>query len=94
MHRFSLRTIAALCSCGAAAMPALADDDSTCSSRRGDDAVAACDRLITQNPNDAVPYNNRGKAYDEKWAHARAISDFDQAIRPIRTLGTPTSIAA
>jgi Flp pilus assembly protein TadD len=78
--------------CGAAALltfgTAAADDRATCEDRKNEGAVAACSRLISQNPNDAAYYNKRGSAYSERGVpdnrkddRDRAISDFDQAIR-------------
>ena len=67
---------------------ALADDANTCSGRKGDDAVAACTRLIESGSakGDALylHYNNRGGAHQSignSTDHYRAIDDFTAAIR-------------
>jgi tetratricopeptide (TPR) repeat protein len=74
--------------CGAAALllvatavqPATADDRSVCASATGDEAIAACSRLLALDPKNAAAYNNRGWAYDGKGDYDRAIADLDQAI--------------
>jgi tetratricopeptide (TPR) repeat protein len=47
-----------------------------------DEAIAACSRLLAADPKDALAYAGRGIAYNRKGNYDRAISDFDQAIRP------------
>jgi tetratricopeptide (TPR) repeat protein len=63
-----------------ATVSAAAGDRETCS-ELGDEAIAACGRLINRNPGDAVAYANRGSAYRGKHDYDRAIADLDQAIR-------------
>jgi tetratricopeptide (TPR) repeat protein len=58
-----------------------AGDAATCEHKRGPVRVAACDRIVTGNPNDAVAFNNRGNAYADNGDVDRAIADYDQAIR-------------
>jgi tetratricopeptide (TPR) repeat protein len=61
--------------------PALADDAVTCEKASGGDSIAACARLLAQNPKDADVYYSRGYAYEwRKGDHDRAIADFSQAI--------------
>jgi tetratricopeptide (TPR) repeat protein len=59
---------------------ATADDRAMCSSGAGDDAIAACNRLINRNPKDANAYTSRGKAYYYKGDYDRAVADYDRAI--------------
>jgi tetratricopeptide (TPR) repeat protein len=80
MYRMIL-CIAAAVLLAAAVQPATADDRSVCGQGTGDEAIAACTRYLTLNPNDAVAYDNRGYAYNGKGDYDRAIADFDQAIR-------------
>src|SRR5712691_10254342 len=65
--------------------PAVADDAATCDNASGDEAIAACTRVIqnrgTSTKNRALAYNNRGVEYGAKGDHDRAISDFSEAIR-------------
>src|SRR5262249_43041574 len=81
MYRVILSTAAALMAFGIVAAPAMADDRDTCRIAIGDDAIAACNRLIQRNPNDAVAYANGGIAYENKGDHDRAISHYDQAVK-------------
>jgi tetratricopeptide (TPR) repeat protein len=62
-------------------MPAAADDRKTCNEGTGDASIAACGRLIAQNPRDATAYNNRGAAYYRKSQNDSAISDLNEALR-------------
>src|SRR5262249_15455038 len=71
---------AALVTFGIAAISAAADDRETCS-RQAEEAIAACGRLISRNPGDAVSYTNRGHAYWSKNDNDHALADFNQAIR-------------
>ena len=80
MRRLVLCAAAALMAFGIATAPAAADDRDTCDNGKGDDAIAACSRLIGRNPKDTGTYNNRGLAYYRKGDHDRAIIDYDQAI--------------
>jgi tetratricopeptide (TPR) repeat protein len=81
MHRVILSVVAALSVFGMPEMPAAADDISTCASKAGDDAVAACSRLIARNPKSPVAYKNRGVAYSGKGDYDRAIADYDLVVR-------------
>jgi tetratricopeptide (TPR) repeat protein len=58
-----------------------ADDTSVCKQAAGDEAIAACTRLLALNPQDAVAYTNRGGAYGRRGEYDRAIADLDQATR-------------
>jgi tetratricopeptide (TPR) repeat protein len=83
MYRVMLCAAAVL----VAAQPATADDNGTCSSGTGDEAIDACSRLLMFDPNSFAYdnrsrlYYNRGNAYYRKGDYYRAISDFDLAIR-------------
>ena len=44
-------------------------------------AVAAYDEALRLNPQNAMVYNNRGKAYNDLGEHQRAIEDLNEAIR-------------
>jgi hypothetical protein len=69
---------------GVLAVPARADDTETCKKWVGDDALAACTRLIsTQRGGDlARAYIWRGITYSRfKGDWDRAIADFDEALR-------------
>ena len=63
-----------------AVRPATADDRSVCGTGTGDEAIAACNRLLALNPKDVTSYNNRGNAYFRKGDYDRAIVDYDRAI--------------
>jgi DNA-binding helix-hairpin-helix protein with protein kinase domain/Tfp pilus assembly protein PilF len=60
---------------------AAADDLGECSKGSGDEAVAACRRVLMRNPEDAAAYYNRGAIYFNNGDYDRAIADYDQAIR-------------
>src|SRR5450755_3506543 len=62
------------------AAQAPAQDQATCRTG-GDDAIAACSRLINLNPRVAFGFAGRGSAYNTKHDYDRAIADFSQAIR-------------
>ncbi len=65
-----------------AAGPAIAADDaSSCAKAAGDDAIAACDRVLAGNPDDLTAYIFRGSAYQRKGDLDHAIADFDEAIK-------------
>src|SRR5215468_4694098 len=81
MYRIVLRVAAALSACGVAVAPALADDNDTCRYGIGDAKIAACSRVIQQNPKNAFAFNSRGFAHNSKGDYDRAIADLDQAIR-------------
>jgi tetratricopeptide (TPR) repeat protein len=93
MCRVVLRAAAALLILGAVAAPARADDASTCritpeslrsagrTSKTPDEVIAACNRLIERNSNDAVARHSRGLAYAATGENDRAIADFSEAIR-------------
>jgi Flp pilus assembly protein TadD len=79
MYRVILCAVAALLV--TAVQAATTNDRSICAQRAGDEAIAACTRLLAINPRSAVAYNNRGNVYYRKGDYDRAISDFHQAIR-------------
>jgi tetratricopeptide (TPR) repeat protein len=79
MYRVILCAVAALLV--TAVQAATTNDRSMCAQRAGDEAIAACTRLLAINPRNAVAYNNRGNVYYRKGDYDQAISDFDQAIR-------------
>src|SRR5262245_29101745 len=81
MYRIILCAGAALLALDIAVTPARADDTQTCLNGTGDEAVAACDRIIARTPTDAVTYNDRGAAHGARGDYDRAIADFDQAIK-------------
>jgi tetratricopeptide (TPR) repeat protein len=64
-----------------AALPSAAEDVGTCRNGAGDDAIAACTRMLKRSPNDASVYDSRGAAYSGKGAYDLAIADFDKAIK-------------
>jgi tetratricopeptide (TPR) repeat protein len=67
---------------GIATISAAADDRETCwKAELGDEAIAACSRLISSNPGVADHFNRRGNAYYSKHDYDRALSDYDQAIQ-------------
>jgi lipoprotein NlpI len=67
---------------GIAPLSIAADDSETCrDAQKGDEAVAACGRLIARNPKDAAAYNSRGHVYNGKSDYDRAVADFNEAIR-------------
>jgi tetratricopeptide (TPR) repeat protein len=81
MHRVILYAAAVLIAFGIAAAPAAADDLAICVGPGNQDAIAACSRLIQGNPRNSIAYASRGFAYELKGDVARAIADYDQAIR-------------
>src|SRR5215467_1073897 len=81
MQRVIFCAAAALTAFGVAAAPAAADDLAICVAPGNQDAIAACSRLIQGNPRNATAFISRGFAYERKGDVARAIADYDQAIR-------------
>ena len=63
--------------CSASAQTASQD----CEKFSGDQAIAACDRAIQQNPRDANAFYNRGIEWRAKGDNDRAIADYNDAIR-------------
>jgi tetratricopeptide (TPR) repeat protein len=63
---------------GSATAADTARDD--CENKSGDAAIAGCTILISNNPNDAVAYLDRGIEYANKHDYDRAIADYSQAI--------------
>jgi tetratricopeptide (TPR) repeat protein len=55
------------------------DDRNACESGSGEEAIAACGRLLALDPNDAVTYYHRGRAYHVKNDYDQAIADYDPA---------------
>ena len=64
--------------------PALADDENTCFKTSGDEAIAACTRVIQDRGKSAKShedaYVNRGVEYNNKGDYDRAIADYNEAI--------------
>jgi tetratricopeptide (TPR) repeat protein len=81
MLRIVLCLAAALLTFGIVPLSAAAGDRETCADWQSEQAVAACSRLLNQNPSDAIFHNNRGTAYWGKHDYDRAVLDYDQAIR-------------
>src|SRR3954464_12755476 len=67
------------------ATPAFADDWETCAKSAGDDAIAACTRAIKSGTYNgktlALAYSNRGVEWKAKGDLAKAVADFDEAIK-------------
>src|SRR5437763_11440898 len=67
------------------AQPVLADDWETCAKGAGDDAIAACTRAIKSGTYNgrtlALAYSNRGVEWKAKGDFAKAIADYDEAIK-------------
>src|SRR3954452_19921691 len=67
------------------ATPAFADDWETCAKSAGDDAIAACSRAIKSGTYNgktlALAYSNRGVEWRAKGELARAVADYDEAIK-------------
>src|SRR5262245_4339818 len=57
-----------------AGRPAAADDADTCKSGSGDEAIAACSRVIEHDPGAISAYVARGVAWYHKGEHDRAIA--------------------
>jgi tetratricopeptide (TPR) repeat protein len=64
-----------------AGKPALGNDRETCKQWRNAEAIAACTRLINQNPDEVVNYEDRGNAYQGAGDYDHAVADYDHAIR-------------
>src|SRR6185503_4492586 len=68
-----------------AAAPALADDWETCAKGTGDESLAACTRAIKSGTYQgrvlALAYSNRGVEWKAKGDYAKAIADYDEAIK-------------
>ena len=85
--RDSWRTLsfAAVLTATAFAAPARADDWETCAKGAGDEAIAACTRAIKSgNYNGktlALAYSNRGVEWRAKGDLAKAVADYDEAIK-------------
>jgi Flp pilus assembly protein TadD len=64
---------------------AVADDRDTCAGASGEIAIDACTRAIDSGVSSGTDlswrFHNRGRAYEAKGDHARAIADFSEAIR-------------
>jgi tetratricopeptide (TPR) repeat protein/invasion protein IalB len=65
----------------AAVQPATADDASLCQQATGEEAIAACTRMLALNPKNAVVFVVRGVAYFRRGDYDDAISDYERAIR-------------
>src|SRR5437763_4529591 len=67
------------------AQPVLADDWETCARGAGDDAITACSRAIKSGTYNgrtlALAYSNRGVEWKAKGELAKAIADYDEAIK-------------
>jgi CHAT domain-containing protein/Tfp pilus assembly protein PilF len=83
MYRAIIGAAAALLTFTIAAAPVAADERGTCTdaSADGDEAIAACSRVIERSPDDGDAYNSRGLQYLKKRQYDTAVADFDQAIR-------------
>ena len=66
-------------SCPTSAFAQSARDE--CARESGDRAIAACDRAIAANPNDAEAFYYRGFEWGRTGNPDKAIADFDEAIR-------------
>src|SRR5262245_52097213 len=61
--------------------PAWADSRSDCVQAKNlDTSISGCTAIISQTPNAAWAYNNRGSAYRRKGDYDRAIADYTKAI--------------
>jgi tetratricopeptide (TPR) repeat protein len=78
VYRMTLCAAAALFV--ATAIQPVTADDSWCSGT-GDEAIAACSRLLALKPENCDYYATRGGAYKAKGDYDRAIADYDQVIR-------------
>lgn len=76
MYRTICCAVAALLALSVASVAA-PDEAATCENGWGDDAIAACTRVIERDPTDATAYYNRGVAQKEV---DRSESDFEQAM--------------
>src|SRR3981189_1762634 len=77
--------LAALLNAATSAAPAFADDWETCARGAGDDAISACTRAIKSGTYNgrtlALAYSNRGVEWKAKGELAKAIADYDEAIK-------------
>jgi tetratricopeptide (TPR) repeat protein len=84
MHRSRMVCVLAACVGLLAALPALADDRTTCQRASGDDAIAACTRAIAAGAfagtDLAELHTNRGVELKRKGDLDGAIKDYDIAI--------------
>jgi tetratricopeptide (TPR) repeat protein len=80
MYRLIL-CAATLLAFGVAAAPAASDDRQMCRGGASDEEIAACSRVIAQNPKDAFAFRNRAFSYARKGEYDLAIADYDQAIK-------------
>ena len=48
--------------------------------QNSDDAIRACDEIISRNPRDAIAYRHRGNAYYLKGDYDRAIADYGKTV--------------
>jgi tetratricopeptide (TPR) repeat protein len=62
------------------ATAALADARQDCQMLRGDAAIQACDKAISEFPRDPAAYSNRATEYQKKGEFDRAIADYTKAI--------------
>lgn len=49
--------------------------------QNSDDAIRACDEVISSNPREAAAYRHRGNAYYLKGDYDRAIADYSEAVK-------------
>ena len=67
------------------AAPALADDWESCAKSAGDEAIAACTRAIKSGTYNgrtlALAHSNRGVEWKAKGELAKAIADYDEAVK-------------
>src|SRR5476651_191432 len=77
--------LAALLTATTFAAPALADDWESCAKSAGDEAITACTRAIKSGTYNgrtlALAYSNRGVEWKAKGELAKAIADYDDAIK-------------
>jgi tetratricopeptide (TPR) repeat protein len=80
-----LHLIGALLTSGVIAAPAIADDWNACAKESGDAALAACTRAIRSGTYTgrvlALAYSNRGVEWKARGDVARAIADYDEAVK-------------
>ena len=88
MHRLAQYVVggtAALLIAVTSVSPALADDWEVCAETSGSDAIEACTRVIDSGSRTgralAVAYSNRGVEWKAQGQLAKAIADYDAAIK-------------